>query len=208
MARKILLRSLTRNDSGATAVEFALVSGVFFFLLFGIIEMGLYMMTSVALEAIVAQAGRATSITSGTSTATGCSTGDRVCVMEAFITQRAQGLINYSPNGFSVVATLVGNPSPPFAGDLCLSSNPPQVGPATCAGAFVDRSNPPNGSYDAKTTNLNSVGGEGDLISIQVVYPWRVINPAFAPFFESDLPGGAGSGVSTIEVGTIVRNES
>jgi Flp pilus assembly protein TadG len=52
------LRRFTRNRSGATAVEFAIVGPLFFGLLFGILETGLLYLKSTAIESGVEEAKR------------------------------------------------------------------------------------------------------------------------------------------------------
>ncbi len=53
-----LVKRLRKDCDGATAVEFAMVSGPFLMLLFGIIAVGLYFFTTFSLENAVEQASR------------------------------------------------------------------------------------------------------------------------------------------------------
>lgn len=52
------LRTLRHDEGGATAVEFAMVSGPFLMLLFGLIAVGLFFFTTFSLENAVEQASR------------------------------------------------------------------------------------------------------------------------------------------------------
>jgi Flp pilus assembly protein TadG len=53
-----LLRSLRRDESGATAIEFAMIATPFFALLFGIIQLGYRFFTAEALDTATAEAAR------------------------------------------------------------------------------------------------------------------------------------------------------
>lgn len=55
-------RVVTRSDSGAAAVEFALISVVLFTLLFGIIQYGFYFLQATSVASMANQAGREASL--------------------------------------------------------------------------------------------------------------------------------------------------
>jgi Flp pilus assembly protein TadG len=63
-----------RNESGASAVEFALISGVLFLLIFGIIQYGLYFNDSLSTRSGVREAARK-AVVENFSYVTGCGTG-------------------------------------------------------------------------------------------------------------------------------------
>lgn len=52
------LRKLSKDESGITAIEFAMVAGPFLFLLFGIISVGFYFFVAFSLERAVDEASR------------------------------------------------------------------------------------------------------------------------------------------------------
>lgn len=192
MLKRRPLRSFTKDSEGATIVEFAIVAMAFFMLMFGIIEFGMFMMTQVAVESIVSQAGRIAAVKQDVS---GC---DRVCQTKNFIESKAQNLLNYQ-NASTVTITsrnLSTGQGSDFAGDLCLSE-PPHVGGA-CSSQWEDLNG--NNQYDPGP-GFNSVGGPGDLIELRVNYVWRVINPMFKPFFGNN-------GTISINSTTVVKNES
>src|SRR5689334_3377844 len=68
------MHRVRRNGSGASAVEFALISGVLFLIIFGIIQYGLYFNDSLSTRSGVREAARK-AVVENFSYATGCSTG-------------------------------------------------------------------------------------------------------------------------------------
>jgi Flp pilus assembly protein TadG len=56
---------LWRNQSGTAAVEFALVASIFFTMLFGIVDLGRYLVTLQSLDTLVAATARAMIISCG-----------------------------------------------------------------------------------------------------------------------------------------------
>lgn len=184
-----ILRHFLRQERGATAVEFALVAVPFFLLLLGIIEYGLYTFTKVSLESIAAQAGQQASVQNNSG---GC---DRICVARNYITAKAAGLINYqsvtvTPHNVTVAGGTT------FRGDKCLCYPDHIGGPCPC-GHYENLGGGPG--YDSGPVAY-STGRSGDLIELQVTYPWHVINPIMQPFFS---PGGT----VVMRVTTTVKNQ-
>ncbi len=192
MSQKSLFRRIKHENSGATAVEFAIVAVPFFMLLLGIIEYGMYMMTKVALESIVAQAGREASVTTGTAAC------DRVCTVRHYIEEKGSGLINYTSIQItsSNLSTGTGASTP---AEFCMIPGPPHPCDGSPCTAIMNDVNG-NGICDTGSGSF-SVGGPGDLIELRVTYPWSVLNPFMKPFF-----GPAGAVV--ISSTTVVKNES
>jgi hypothetical protein len=227
MQRKRSVSSLRSNHEGATAVEFALVASVFFFLLFSIIEYGLYMFTRVQLEDIVTIAGRQATIMSSSATAGtygGCSVNpiDRPCIVKFVVDQQGQRLIGYQPNNANPIVTFNvqngGNPST-FAGDLCLDCDPsgsnPHVGGA-CNIGLVQAAPPctvgwqdlggalgpgPASNYEPGA-GAYSVGNSGDIIEIRVTYMWNILSPMMHAVL-----GVNGSGQAVVTTSTTVKNQ-
>lgn len=179
-----ILRHFIRQERGATAVEFALVAVPFFLLLLGIIEFGLYMFTKVSLESIAAQAGRTASV----------SNGDRVNTASNFIRTEAAGLINYhsvdvTPHNVTTAGGV------PFNGDLCLCA-PQHIGGSCPCGQYQDLGGTPG--YDRGPVAYSS-GGSGDLVELDVSYPWNIMNPFISPFFAG--------GTAVMRVSTTIKNK-
>ncbi|MDX2095768.1 MAG: TadE/TadG family type IV pilus assembly protein [Alphaproteobacteria bacterium] len=189
------MRRWMRDTAGATAIEFAVVSGVFFMLMFGIIEYGMIMLTKVAIESATQQVGRSASI--GNNVA-GCA--NPVCSIKKIIADKTVGLVN--PKSVIVTATVVsgattGTPPTP---DMCLAdaANP---FPATCPpGAPFQNNNGVAGYQLSAGLTAGSIGGAGDLVEIRVTYLWRVLFPLFRSQFGRN-------GVLTITSSTVVKNE-
>ena len=192
MNHKGILRRLRRDDTGATAIEFAIVSSVFFILMFGIIEYGMIMLTKVAIESATNQVGRSASI--GTVCA-GCA--NRVDSIRQSIASKTAGLV--SPQSVSVTSAVVSNPTtatPPIP-DICLD-NPANPYPATCT-SWVNNDGV-NGYQQTGGLGAGSIGVAGDLVEIRVTYLWKVLFPVFQSSFGTN-------GVLTITSSTVVKNE-
>lgn len=187
-----IFRRFRRDDGGATAVEFAVVSGAFFMLIFGIIEYGMIMMTKVAIESATSQVGRSASIGS---VGTGCA--DRVCTIRQIIADKTTGLVD--PQSVVVTSTVVSSPTtatPPIA-DICLE-NPAIPYPASCS-SFVNNDGV-SGYQQTGGLSDAAIGGAGDVVEIRVTYLWRVLFPVFQSAFGTN-------GVLTISSSTVVKNE-
>jgi len=190
---------LCRHKEGATAVEFAVVAGAFFMLLFGIIEYGMIMLTKVAIESAVTQVTRSASI--GTVVA-GCS--DRVCSVKKLVQDKTLGLVNNE--SVIVTATVVSNPTtvtPPVP-DICLDS-PATPYPASCAGVYIDNNSTP-GYQQSGGINGASIGLAGELVEIRVTYLWRVLFPMFE-IFQSYAGAGGQRGLLVITSSSVIKNE-
>jgi Flp pilus assembly protein TadG len=193
---------LRRHESGATAVEFAMVAGIFFMLMFGIIEYGLIMLSKVAIESAVMQVSRATSI--GTDSYAGCS--DRVCAIKKLVSEKTLGLVK--SESVQVTANVVASPSagtPPVP-DICLNqSNDPY--PATCpsGSGYINNDGTPGYQYNGGI-DATSIGKGGDLVEIRVTYLWRVLFPMFEMFQSYEGSGGS-KGYVVITSSAVIKNE-
>lgn len=192
MNKTSFFRRFLRDERGATAIEFAVISGVFLMLMMGVIEYGLYMMTQVAVESAVTQASRAGAILPGTAP-------DRATAVQQFIRDRTAGLPRASSitMAAAVVSGSTGGTREP---DICFENgyNGNPTSPDVCpTGAPYIEINGINGYQGAGGT---TVGAGGDLVEIRVNYPWRVYFPIFNQFFGNN-------GVVLISAMTVVRNE-
>lgn len=198
MKRNLFIRLICDDRSGATAIEFAVVSGVFFMMMFGIIEYGMIMLTKVAIESATNQVGRSASIGS---VAAGCANPNsllaRVCTIKQIVDTKAAGLVD--PQSVSVTAKVVSNPTTltPPTPDICLD-NPAIAYPPTCS-SWVNNDGV-NGYQQNSGLVAGSIGNAGDLVEIRVTYLWKVLFPIFQSSFGTN-------GVLTISSSTVVKNE-
>jgi Flp pilus assembly protein TadG len=186
--KRLGFKTFIRNETGATAVEFAVVSGIFFTLMMGIIEFGMFTMTQVALESAVTQAGRATAIGM---VAPG---SDRVTTVKNLIMAKTSGLMNAGAVTITAAPVSSGGTTAP---DLCLPPGQPPSSGACPAGTPFQEVNGINGYQGNGTTTL---GAAGDLVEVRVNYPWRVLFPILGQFFGAN-------GVVLISSTTVVKNE-
>lgn len=194
MTRISKLTRLKRDDTGATAVEFAIVAGAFFMLMFGIIEYGMIMLTKVAIESATNQVGRGASIGS---VPTGCA--DRVCAVKKAVSDKMSGLVD--PRSVVVTANVVSSPTTltPAIPDICLDTPAVPFPPTGNCSQWVNNDGV-SGYQQTAGLVAGSIGGAGDLVEVRVTYLWRVLFPIFQSRFGSN-------GVLTISSSTVVKNE-
>ena len=180
MAHLNLLRRLRESESGATIVEFALVSGVFFLMMCALIEYGMIMMTKIAIESTTQEVSRSNGVNP---VIAGCAPNDRVCLVNKLLQQKTFGLIN--PAYVQVTSTVVSTKTtktPPIP-DLCLDT-PGVPSPPTCI-TFLNNDGVP-GYQQAAGVNTASLGSYDDLVELRVSYVWRVTFPLMKPFFTNN----------------------
>jgi Flp pilus assembly pilin Flp len=192
--KRSVFHSFLRNDQGSTAVEFAVVASIFFTMMLGVIEYGMFTMTQVAIESAVTQAGRATAIgTAGPG-------GDRVGAVTQLIRTRTAGLMN--ANTVLITANTVANGGA-MVPDLCQYENnatpdSPPVCPPWSDGRVRYVENGANGVYNGN--GATSLGLAGELVEIGVAYPWQVLFPIIGQLMPNN-------GVVLINSSIVVRNE-
>lgn len=198
------IKQILRNEKGSTIIEFAIVAPIFFLLMMGIIEFGLYMMTSIALESAVGQAGRVASLNAGA--------GDVASRVMTTIRQKTASFPR--PSTVDVRAELVRNNSTggTTKPDYCLENGPNGIPttPSTCPSGVPYIDNNGNSKYDS--VGSLSMGAPGDLVEIRASYPWKVYFPILNQFFTATSKNSAGqdevvSGLVIISATTVVRNE-
>ncbi|NBO18658.1 MAG: pilus assembly protein [Proteobacteria bacterium] len=182
------IRRFIRQQEGATIIEFAVVAPVLFLMLAGIIELGLILFTTSALEGatnVGARIGK-TGFTSG-----GLSREDYI---RSEIVRLTGGFLNTSQLNISILSyssfSNIGQPEP------CLSPTTPPC-PGVSGVNFVDING--NNQWDADQGSA-SAGGSGSVVLYRVTYPWRL----FTPIMASILGSG---GIYTITATSAVRNE-
>lgn len=183
-----------RDERGANAIEFSLLAPVFFLVMIGLFEVGLFTYTAVSLESIVARAGREASI--GNMTAGG---GTRVEQVQQMIRDSSEPLIgseNIQIDLRELDVAEAGGYSAPIQPDICLE--PYGIGiPESQCSQFEDLNG--NGVYDAQATS-SSAGNAEDVVEINVRLPWRANFAIVKSMFGEN-------GVAVIKASTIVKNE-
>lgn len=178
----------TRDSLGAAIIEFAVVAPLVFLMLMGLIEMGLILFASSALEGatnIGARIGK-TGYTVG-----GASREDYIRQEVARLTS---GILDPSKIEFSILSygsfSSVGQPEP------CINpANPPC--PGISGVNFVDING--NGQWDQDQGSAQA-GGAGSVVLYRARYPWRLFTPLIAGVMGQN-------GVYTITATAAVRNE-
>lgn len=204
-----LFAAYARHDNGASAIEFGLIALPFFLLIMAGVEFGLLFFTQVALENIVSNAGRATTIgdIKGTDE-NGNPYPNRPAYVEGIILKETKKLIH----GDRVVVAMdvIDGGSSDFSEpELCLT-NPPSFpkSPAPCNALFEDTNG--DGSYTYGTLPQEA-GDENALVQLDVLLPWEFFTPFVGEFFParnksdglSNLPYGA----YVVKASVVVRNE-
>lgn len=181
-------KAFLKDATGATIIEFAIVAPMLFLILAGIIELGLILFTTSAIEGatnVGARIGK-----------TGFSSGalSREDYIRNEVVRLTGGFLNTAQLNISILSyssfSNIGQPEP------CIS---PPTAPCTgVAGVnFVDING--NAQWDADQGSA-SAGGSGSIVLYRVTYPWRLFTPIM-----SSLLGTAG--VFDITATAAVRNE-
>jgi Flp pilus assembly protein TadG len=146
------LRSLRRDETGFTAVEFAAVSMPFVLLLFGILSVCLYFFTMSTFENAVWQASRVIrtgQLQQGTGSYTGLSTDDRKAAFKVALCAKAPPFIDCNKAVVMVQSNTGGFGS---------------IAPPSCVkdGAIIEQS---KAGFDA--------GGASSVVLVTACYPWQ-----------------------------------
>lgn len=208
--KKQTIGRFIKNCAGATIVEFAIVAPVFFLLLAGIVEYGLYTFSSVAIESAVMQAARTASLGRSSGSAGPCTaTTDRVGYIQCVLRDKTSSLIN--ADTITITANLVANGGVPasVSPDICMKSPPTVGGPCPPGTPWQDVNG--NNAYDAGTPmTVASMGNAGDLVEVRVYYPWKVQIPFMKSFFGcrgDQAKAGCKEGIIMISSSTVLKNE-
>lgn len=181
-----LLRRLTRNDRGATAVEFGLIAPAFFVVAWATVELGLVLLASSLLEGSVREAARA-GLTGYTPSGV-----DRTLYIRNIVKNYTIGLIDMSKLQITTLVyssfANVGQPEP--------FTDTNHNGTHDGGEAFVDVNG--NGQWDADM-GVAGLGGPGDIVLYTLSYDWDFM----AGFAESIF------GIPTIHLkaSVAIRNE-
>ncbi|MEJ0009190.1 MAG: TadE/TadG family type IV pilus assembly protein [Alphaproteobacteria bacterium] len=213
---KLSLRHLPvrflRHREGATIIEFAIVAPIFFLLILGIIEFGLILFSSVAIESIVMMASRTASLGATSNAAMPACNGSATTAdfIKCYVKQRGAGLINGGAISVVAVPYTGGAPAAPVLPDVCLDSGTPSSAPDTCT-QYMEVNSIPHyqGQNDPLVTQSNA-GTGGQLVQITAYYPWKVMIPFVSQYFgchDTQNTPGCAPGVIMITSSTIVKNE-
>lgn len=198
------ISSFIRNERGASIVEFAIVAPIFFLLIMGILEFGLFMFHKVVIESITMQVGREASL--NTSSGSGACMGgnDRFAYIRCYVREKSAYLINGDQVEVNINTVAAGGTRVP---DICLDGGVPSSRPTTCNSFEEVNGVPRYQGLDA----VNNAGGAGELIEVRVSYPWRVLVPLMSRLIGSEQTSQNGettrTGVVMITSSTVFRNE-
>jgi Flp pilus assembly pilin Flp len=180
------VRRFHRNETGVTAIEFAVITPVLLLLLFGIIEFSLIMLVSNVMES-------STSISSRLGKTGFAEAGlSREQTIRNSIEQHAGSLLN--PAYITVTSRYYEQFDEIGDAEPWNDSNHNGVAEA---GEYTDING--NGQYDADM-GLAGYGNADDIVVYTVTYPWSVMTPFLRELIGRD-------GVFTITTHAVVKNE-
>jgi len=188
MANRITsrLQRLGRDDSGATAVEFALIAPVLFMLIMGVIEFGMLLTARGILEHatyVATRLGRTGFVESGS---------DRDATIRKELRDRAALFLD--PARVSITSTSytdfddIGDPEP--------FTDANGNGVRDSGENYTDVNG--NGNWDADQ-GANGYGGRKEIVVYDVTYPWNFFTPIIGQFFPQSQV--------TLTAHAIVKNE-
>ncbi|MDH3240081.1 MAG: pilus assembly protein [Alphaproteobacteria bacterium] len=154
-------RRMRRCKKGGTAIEFAIVAGLLFTFLFGIIEFAMYSLASVLLEGSMREASRF-GITGFTPT--GVSREDRI---KTIVDNTTMGLVDTTDASFKLDVLVY----PSFQ---CIGKPEPYTD--TNGNGSYDAGEPytdvnGNGKWD-EDVGISGAGGPGDVVLYAIRYDW------------------------------------
>ncbi len=207
--KRPVFSGLFRSNDGATIIEFAVVAPVFFLIMFGMMEFGLYMYHKITVERIAVDVSRISSIQkisdSSCPTDTSKTTKERqIDYIKCVVKEKSSALINGDRTQVQIANLSAGETSK--APDICLndpehpSSETPKEDCKIYEDVDGDGNYTPSGGINTGSTN---VAGVGDVIEVRISYPWSIQMPFMSQFFG----GPAHNGVVMISESTIIRNE-
>ena len=175
-----------REESGVSALEFALITPVMLLMIMGIIEFASIMFTMTAMESatnITSRLGKTGYVAAGTT---------REQQIVDTMAARTRGLLD--PTKISISSKVYTDFSKIGAPEPCISPNHAPC-PGTPGVNFTDVNG--NGSWDADM-GITGLGGAGDVVVYTVSYPWKIMTP---------IVGHVIGNIFNITVRTVVRNE-
>lgn len=186
------MRASWRGDeSGATALEFALVAPVFFLLLFGIIEYSVILFAKSVIEG-------ATSVTSRLGKTGYEEEGlSRQDMLTALLKERSFGVLD--PEKIEITTLVYQNFADiGMAEPLSVDTNGNGVYDAAGGDQYQDING--NGQWDDNLGQAG-LGGGGDIVVYKVHYPYQIHTPVMSEFL------GDAEGNMPLDASVVVRNE-
>ncbi len=185
------MQRLHRDRRGAAAIEYAIVSPVFLFLLFSIIEMGMIMLSATAIESATSIAARTARIGDDGGT------GDLVGFIREEVRARSWGMVNADKILITtdLVTSYENLPKP----EQCLATPTPPIGTCPPGEPFIDADG--DGIYDGNLPALN-LGTSSEIVRLRVYYPAHIFSPLTGALMEQTAEGEY-----LISSTTMVKNE-
>lgn len=194
------MKSIFKDNKGAAAVEFAILVPVFFVLIFGMLEFGLFQFHKIMIENIATDIGRISSL--GKISDVSCpNTTSRIEYISCVVKIKSKNLINGNQVSVTYTKVATGNFQTP---DICLDLPEPSSQPITCK-LYQEQNDIPG--YQGLNSN-NYLGVAGDIIQVTVTYPWQVSVPFVSDYVgKLDPKTGKKSGITLIQASTVIKNE-
>lgn len=184
------LLAFARDRRGVTAVEFAVLAPGMIMLISGALELGHMIFARVALEGAVTEAARIATASMETGE------NDRVAVLRASVL-RTMGSFALAKDRTVTIETRVYRNFSTAYPEPFTDSNGNKA--YDVGETYIDRNK--NGKWDPATQIAGTLGGPGDVISLTVVYPKKIL-------FDF-LPERWGIGNAyELRATTVVRNEA
>ncbi len=194
MKWKFIISKLTGRDDGSAIIEFAIIAPVFFLLFFGITEFGLFMYHKILIERVAVEIARITSI--GKSSDDNCSGfTSREAYIVCVVKSKTSMMINGDKVEVQVNTLASGATQTP---DICLDNPVPSSAPATCS-VFEDV----NGSGKYEGVAASNAGNAGEVMKVNISYPFVIQFPIMNKFFGSENH----KGIAMISTSTTLKNE-
>lgn len=185
-ASSTMMGRLRRDERGVTAVEFALVSTIFFLVMFAVFEFGMFNYTQVAVEAALQQTARTATIGDDGATQGYATRADYIV---ATMKNKLAGM----PNSAFVTVTSnkvtkagVGATTPQ---DICIdpanSSANPYPAQCSCSGCMVMNNDGVCNTPNCYNGPSNDVGLSGELVEIRATFGWKILFPGMGALLRS-----------------------
>jgi Flp pilus assembly protein TadG len=185
-----MFRTLRRNRSGVTAVEFGVILPGMLTLICGSLEIGHMIFARVVLEGAVVEAARVATASLETAE------DDRDRIMRAKITDMMKAFPTAKDKAITI-ETKVFKDFSTVRPEVFDDAN--RNGTREATEAFIDRNE--NGKWDPSTPITGKLGGAGAVVSYSANYPKSIL--------FGFLAGPLGLGTSfNLKATTVVRNES
>lgn len=177
--------------AGSALIEFAFITPILFTLILGVIEFGLIAFATSAIESATATVARQARVRND------LGSGDLVRTIRQEIQRRSNGLVE---NDATLITTDIDSDFEDLRKpDICRAEPPAPPGTCPPGAPFEERNGIPG--FQADTFPPLALGGPNDLITLRVLYRWRVLTPLAGPIIGDD------NGDLIISTITFIKNE-